>query len=123
MSGTKHEWAIMAALSAHDGCKSRNRGKHGMWMEAAIAAYQRVMREPAEDEVRVRVCVAVNQYDNGTNGYNAAGWSGAGDAGAKKLARDCRCGDFAEPQFRWIEANVPAWTPPAEETVEGEVVP
>ena len=112
----KQERAIEAALSAHERCKSRNGGKHGMWMEAAIAAYQRVMREPAEGDLRVRVCVAVNS----TGGAMWVGGNGLDDEGN----RDCSAsaGLDRPVQIRWIEATVPGWQPPAEETVEGEVV-
>ena len=92
-------------------------------MRRALDAYLRVMREPGPDEVRVRACVAVNTWADGGDGYNAAGWSGANDVANKRMARDCRCGDQPEPQYRWIEANVRAWAKPDEPTVEGEVAP
>ena len=117
MSGTKHEWAIMAALSAHDGCKSRNHGKHGMWMEAAIAAYQRVMREPAEGDLRARVCVVVDDFGN----WMAAGGKGMPDDVAENEAVGLVATGWM-PQIRWVEATVPGWHPLPEPVVEGEVV-
>ena len=84
-------------------------------MRSAIAAYLAVMRGLDESEVRVRVCVGVNS----TGGAMWAGGNGLDDAGN----RDCTAstGLGLPLQYRWIEANVPAWAPPADPVVEGEV--
>ena len=106
---TKHERAIEAV---QDALLFTPHG-HNL-AEAVIAAYQRVMREPGPDEVRVRVAVLVAPEGN----WSAAGGSDMGDEWAVERA-EARLMDAN--QVRWIEANVPAWAPPAEVTVEGEV--
>ena len=118
---SKHERALEAAIEAADVVWStRERTREDAW-SAGIAAYLAVMREPGPGEVRVRACVAVNTWADGGDGYNVAGWSGANDVANKRMARDCRCGDQPEPQYRWLEGNVLAWAPVPEPTVEGEV--
>ena len=79
----------------------------------AIAAYLAVMREPGPDEVRVRACVAV-----GPDGQ----WVAAG-ANDQPVDAFEAMGEFLSwpIQRRFIEANVPAWAPVPEATVEGEV--
>ena len=84
-------------------------------MRRALDAYLRVMREPGPDEVRVRVCVATAYSDF----WYAWGQAQISDDRARREATE----DFADPRVTWIEANVPAWAPPAEVTVEGEVAP
>ena len=116
---TKHERAIEAAVRAvmeTDMPFSRGVGGLGAVLPTAIDAYQRVMREPGPDEVRVRVAVLVAPEGN----WSAAGGSDMGDEWAVERA-EARLMDAN--QVRWIEANVPAWAPPAEATVEGEVAP
>ena len=83
-------------------------------MRRALDAYLRIMREPGPDEVRVRVCVATAQH-----GY----WYAWGQAQISDRARREATEDSADTRLMWIEANVPAWAPPAEVTVEGEVAP
>ena len=82
--------------------------------EAVIAAYLRVMREPGPDEVRVRVAVLVAPEGC----WSAAGGHDMSDEWAAERAEE-RLMDAS--QIHWLEANVPAWAPPAEVTVEGEV--
>ena len=112
---TKHERAIEAAKSAYAS------HYHSGGMEASIAAYHRVMREPGEGEVRVRAVVALDP--DGVD-YEISGSRAYCDHVHRNVARAALNGepDADTVQFRWIEANVPAWKPPAEETVEGEVV-
>ena len=112
---TKHERAIEAAMEAwkkfYGMPEWKPRDLSGMG--PAIAAYQRIMREPGPDDVRVRVCVAITDMV----GWQAYGADDADDDRAKNHAY------FEEDaQFHFIEANVPAWQLPAEVTVEGEVV-
>ena len=113
---SKHDRAIEAAIQAGDAVwrSKRTASKADAWAEG-IAAYLAVMSEPDEGEVRVRVCVAVNA----TGGAMWAGGNGLDDAGN----RDCTAstGLGLPLQYRWIEANVPAWAPPADPVVEGEV--
>ena len=80
--------------------------------EAILHRLDEIMRESGPDEVRVRVCVAITDMV----GWQAYGAEDADDDRAKNHAY------FEEDaQFHFIEANVPAWAPPAEVTVEGEV--
>ena len=119
MSGTKHERAIEAAVRAVMETNMpfwRGVGGLGAVLPTAIAAYQRAMREPGPDEVRVRVCVAIC---DDPEIWGAAGWN-AEDSDLRDAS--CEGMDDREVQHRWIEATVPAWCPPAEEPVEGEVV-
>ena len=80
--------------------------------EAILHRLDEIMREPGPDEVRVRVRVATAQH-----GY----WYAWGQAQISDRARREATEDFADPRVTWIEANVPAWAPPPEVTVEGEV--
>ena len=84
-------------------------------MRRALDAYLRIMREPGPDEVRVRVCVAMARQ----GAWFAWGQNDVPD----ELARNEATFDCDDPRVTWIEANVPAWAPPAEVTVEGEVAP
>lgn len=121
MSGTKHERAINAATGAFDDAGPIS-GVSIQAMEAAIAAYLATMREPDEGEVRVRAVVALDP--DGVD-YQIRGSRAYCDHVHCNFARAGLNGepDADTVQFRWIEATVPAWRPPAEETVEGEVTP
>ena len=81
--------------------------------EAILHRLDEIMREPGPDEVRVRVCVATAYSDF----WYAWGQAQISDDRTRREATE----DFADPRVTWIEANVPAWAPPAEVTVEGEV--
>ena len=81
--------------------------------EAILHRLDEIMREPGPDEVRVRACVATAQH-----GYWFV-W-GQNDV-PDELVRNGATFDYDDPRVTWIEANVPAWQPPAEVTVEGEV--
>ena len=81
-------------------------------MEAAVAEYLAVMAEPAEDEVRVRVCVGVNEH-----GY----WQAAGEIERPDSVLAAEVSDDeGGTQCRWVEATVPAWHPAVEDECEGE---
>jgi hypothetical protein len=112
----KRERAIEAATEAL--VKSSPKSTWRQDAISVIAAYERAMREPAEGEMRVRVCVAVNEWAPGQPGYNAVGWSNASDEALREVAGATRCG-VHEPQFRWVEANVLAWQEPEEPVSEG----
>ena len=109
----KHERAIRAASMMLPPVE-RDR------LEAAIAAYLRVMREPGPDEVRVRVCVAVNRQED-VNVWSASGRYDEEDGEVANWVVGDTGGEEDRDQIHWLEANVPAWRPPAEVTVEGEV--
>ena len=82
--------------------------------EAILHRLGEIMREPGPGEVRVRVAVLVAPEGC----WSAAGGHDMSDEWAAERAEERL---MAVSQIRWIEANVPAWAPPAEVTVEGEV--
>lgn len=113
---TKHERALKAA-SLCAGARSRYLPPDDA--AAVIAAYLAVMRKPGPDEVRVRAYVCVLPEGRWVIG----GASDMPDNDIVKADILLKLGGRAAAQFFWIEANIPAWRPPVEETVEGEVVP
>ena len=118
---TKHERAVKAAQMAVESAWQLERALTVTEIaDHAVNTYLAVMREPGLDEVRVRVCVAVGK-DRGRDAYDARGWDNAADQ-ESRAAIDLLDVD-EDAQFHFIEANVPAWAPPAEVTVEGEVAP
>ena len=117
---TKHERAIEAAIEAgHQRWRQRGANEADAWA-AGIAAYQRVMREPGPGEVRVRVCVAVNRQED-VNVWSASGRYDEEDGEVANWVVGDTGGEEDRDQIHWLEANVPAWQPSAEATVEGEV--
>ena len=117
---TKHERAIEAAIEAgHQRWRQRGANEADAWA-AGIAAYQRIMREPGPGEVRVEIWVAVGTED-GKPTYDAIGWQSARRDACTKWDADVDRDDDQQPQYCRVVANVPAWAPPAEVTVEGEV--
>lgn len=84
----------------------------------ALDAAMAIMAEPepvAEGMVRVRVCVAVDEH-------GGALWRG-NTHNLDHIQRKTLLEEM-EPlpvQFHWIEADVPAYEPPAETTVKGRV--
>ena len=115
MGESKHERAEQNAIGAYMDFVADGGGDDGA-VVLAINTYLATMREPGPGEVRVRVCVAVNA----TGGAMWVGGNGLDDEGN----RGCTASTGLDRplQYRWIEANVPAYTPPAETTVEGECV-
>lgn len=88
---------------------------------AALDAAMAIMAEPdqpPEGKLRVRVCVGQDEYGN----WVATGAKGLPDDIAKSEVTDRVLTDYWRPQFHWIEADIPKWQPPAEETVQGREV-
>jgi hypothetical protein len=118
MSATKRERAIQAIKSAlWDNAEAIT----DQVVEDAFDAAMAIMSEPeppAEGMLRVRVCCAVD---------DAGDWMAVGGTGMPDdIARDEALGMVStgwHSQFHWIEADVPAYAPPAEVTVKGMVVP
>jgi hypothetical protein len=108
----KHERAIEAAFNALEERICAPLALADAY--AAIAAYIAVMREPGPGEVRVRACVAVCEDPER---WGVAGWNGE-DADLRDASIEGL--DEYAVQHHFINANVPAWRPPAEHEIEGE---
>lgn len=116
MSATKRERAIQAIKSAlWDNAEAIT----DQVVEDAFDAAMAIMSEPeppADGMLRVRVCVAVDEH-------GGALWRG-NKYNKDHIQRFTLLAEM-EPlpiQFRWIEADVPAYVTSVEVTVKGRVV-